>query len=234
MKKEIIDTLKSIIEDAKKQGHILIRIEDLENAIPELTESEDEKIRKEISDFLLTTHDPRLVGKLKRYDWISWLEKQGEQKPTDKVEPKFKIGDWVVLFPHDDNRKVVRILRISGNALNMYYTTEGKWFGDGTEARLWTIRDAKNGDILTGPDGPFMFLGCTDKERPDCPVAYFGINSCNNFYVSSGLHWWCDYIGVHPATKGQCDLLFQKMREAGYAWNAETKTLYHEKRKFEV
>ena len=70
-KKEIIDTLKSIIEDAKKQGHIIVRIEDLENAIPELKkESEDEKIRKEISNFLLTTSDLRLVGNIKRFDFL--------------------------------------------------------------------------------------------------------------------------------------------------------------------
>lgn len=24
------------------------------------------------------------------------LEKQGEKKPTDKVEPKFKVGDWII------------------------------------------------------------------------------------------------------------------------------------------
>ena len=243
MKKEVIDTLKSIVEDAKKQGHIIIRIEDLENAIPELTESEDEKIRREILDFLLTTNDPRLVGKIKRYDWISWLENwpkikenwsKGEEiNLKSKSEPKFKIGDWVVLFPHDDyNRKVVQILRIS-SALN-YFTTEGKWFGDGIETKLWTIQDAKNGDILTGPNGPFMFLGCTDVEHPGCPVAYFGINSLNNFSVSSGSHWWCDYVNVHPAAKGQRDFLLQKMHEAGYEWNSETKTLYYEKRKFKV
>ena len=238
-KEEIIDTLKSIVGDAKKQGHILIRIEDLENAIPELTESEDERIRKEISDFLLSSTDLRLIGNTKRYDWVSWLEnwpKVGEINLRPKPEPKFEVGDWVVLYPSEieANRKVVQISRVERCQLNMYWTTEGTWFGDGTDARLWTIKDAKNGDILTGPNGPFMFLGCTDKEHPGCPVAYFGINSCNDFYASSGLHWWCDYVGVQPATEEQYDFLFQKMYKAGYEWNSETKTLYCEKRKFKV
>jgi hypothetical protein len=30
---------------------------------------------------------------------------------------------------------------------------------------------------------------------------------------------------AHPATKEQCNLLFQKIKEAGYKWNQETKTL---------
>lgn len=29
-------------------------------------------------------------------DCLAWLEKQGEQKSTDKVEPKFKVSDWIV------------------------------------------------------------------------------------------------------------------------------------------
>ena len=80
---------------------------------PELKESEDERIRKEIISMFET---------LDRKDWIAWLEKQGdkdelikelgeykvkytqevlsqqlekksEQKPADKVEPKFNVGD---------------------------------------------------------------------------------------------------------------------------------------------
>lgn len=34
---------------------------------------------------------------------IAWLEKQDEQKPTDKVEPKFKVGDRI--YEWDDEKK---------------------------------------------------------------------------------------------------------------------------------
>jgi len=69
-----------------------------EKFFPELAENEDEKIRKEITEFLkrasggfldATTHC-KTFGK-----WLTWLEKQGEQKTTDKVEPKFKAGDVI-------------------------------------------------------------------------------------------------------------------------------------------
>lgn len=130
---------------------------------PELkeSESEDEKVRQEIIDFLKLPH-PQFVGKRDHEKWIAWLEKQGnvdikliqyrkylvsetekwqkagsdktnsaigkqdctghanafisarsefekvfnwddllekqgEQKHADNIEPKFKVGDWVVL-----------------------------------------------------------------------------------------------------------------------------------------
>lgn len=45
----------------------------LEFLFPELKESEDEKIRKEIIEYIKTENPYR-------NDWITWLEKQGEQK----------------------------------------------------------------------------------------------------------------------------------------------------------
>ena len=65
-----------------------------ERKFHEFKESKDERIRKELISFILKEQ-----GRQKdsfnddKFDsWISWLEKKGEQKPTDKVEPKFKVG----------------------------------------------------------------------------------------------------------------------------------------------
>ena len=49
---------------------------------PEFAESEDERIRKEIINYIKT-------GTYHK-DWIAWLEKQSKQKSADNVEPKFK------------------------------------------------------------------------------------------------------------------------------------------------
>ena len=65
--------------------------EDAEHYFPELKESEDERIRKELIDFL---DDVWHLGKDANFDkyrksdcadWIAWLEKQGEQKPQGKL-----------------------------------------------------------------------------------------------------------------------------------------------------
>lgn len=78
----------------------------------ELKESEDERIRKELIDFAKS----RLAGFPECDRFIAWLEKQGEKpqgksaleaineekvdnqncvKSTDKVEPKFNVGDKI-------------------------------------------------------------------------------------------------------------------------------------------
>lgn len=70
--------------------------EALETLIPELKESEGERIRKTLINALKTT---KSVGELKfvlpepiREECITYLEKQKEQKPTQK----FRVGDMII------------------------------------------------------------------------------------------------------------------------------------------
>ena len=87
---------------------------------------------------------------------------------------------------------------------------------------LWTIADAKEGDVL------FM-----DNGSANCIFIYKSSNngiinkyaSYNNFGFE-GEHYLVLNDGyVIPATKEQRDLLFQKMHEAAYEWDAEKKEL---------
>ena len=66
--------------------------EALEFLIPELKESEDEKIRKDLITFL---DEIWHLGKNANFDkwdksdcsnWLAWLEKQGEQKPYERKD----------------------------------------------------------------------------------------------------------------------------------------------------
>ena len=77
---DFLDRMHGRLDNAKKQGHIIVRVEDLENTFPELKESEDEKIRKALIRFHKSTID---VDGIKGEDIIAWLEKQGEQKPIE-------------------------------------------------------------------------------------------------------------------------------------------------------
>ena len=54
-----------------------------ENIFPELRENEDEKIRKEIIEYLTVTREKDLVGHPERQRWITYLEKKKEQKPKN-------------------------------------------------------------------------------------------------------------------------------------------------------
>lgn len=73
-----LDRMQGLLDNAKKQGHIIVRVEDLENTFPELKESEDERIRKELLDFCKNRaenypNDPKYKN---ISSWIAWLEKQ--------------------------------------------------------------------------------------------------------------------------------------------------------------
>lgn len=91
---------KEALERAKELQHDNCWVTSI---FPELKESEDEKIRKDIIVYLQYSmaFDKSFLDKKYNWSqkdcskWIAWLEKQGEQKPTDKVEPKFKVGDEI-------------------------------------------------------------------------------------------------------------------------------------------
>ena len=56
--------------------------EKLDGFFPELCESEDEKIRKEIISYIKSS------AAVTNKKWIAWLEKQGEQKPWSEEDEK--------------------------------------------------------------------------------------------------------------------------------------------------
>lgn len=146
------------------------------------------------------------------------LEKQGEQKPADKVEPKFNVGDYVV-------GKYISgyILEVRDDCYLLGY--QGFSIDKQDNYHLWTIQDAKDGDILCTPnDNIFIFKTIDGNKILDYCGLYF-----NRFFSDSGspngssTHY--DKCNYRPATKEQRDLLFQKMKEAGYEWDAEKKEL---------
>ena len=92
---------------------------------------------------------------------------------------------------------------------------------------LWTIQDAKDGDVLAAKSGNRIFLYNGDCDLRHRPCAY-----CGTYKGFSEILFSKCAIGnyftdedVYPATKKQRDLLFVKMKEAGYEWDAEKKEL---------
>ena len=154
---------------------------------------------------------------------------EGEQKSVDEVNPKFKAGDWVVC------EVTGLVYQIENCILNTtinkygYDLTNGDYISSGevNHYHLWTIQDTKDGDVLVTDSGrPFIFKGLLDRYHPESPVSYCGIAPDNYFDDNSDINneWWTDE-NVYPATEEQHDLLFQKMKEAGYEWNAKNKEL---------
>ena len=171
---------------------------------------------------------------------IYGLQKQGEHKPADKVKPKFKVGDWLA----SDYNNVAYIESISETKYNLqckdgYHEKISIDYIDRCW-HLWTIQDAKDGDVLFQDlmDGKtFIYNGI----NPDMAILYSFIISNDGKDVLP-YHIGKPNIGIgnieenkniiHPATKEQRELLFQKMHEAGYTFDFEKKEL--KKLKFKV
>lgn len=160
------------------------------------------------------------------------LEKQGEQKPFDyenaniqqkdfapKVEPKYKAGDWIVSKCGDlfQIKEVVaegyKLLCPSGNEeINSIRNVDKSSY-------LWSIAYARPGDVLATSLSIFIFKGFYIADKPK---AYCGI--MNDSFINCPEGCWTNEQ-CHPATKEQRKLLFRKIEEKGFKWNATTKEL---------
>jgi len=144
------------------------------------------------------------------------------QKKSLRPQPKqeFSEGDWITI----DNP--CQIISIEGNYIVQYCDDEktreiSKKFCE-SQFHLWTIQDAKDGDILASENGcPFIYKNTDGIEAH----FYCCVSITNNFCTADdAIH--CGYKeSSKPATKEQRDRLFQKMQEAGYEWDAGKKEL---------
>lgn len=231
--------------------------EALETLIPELKESEDEKIRKDLITFL---DEIWHLGKNANFDkwdksdcsnWIAWLEKQAEQKSqgksaleaikeekvdnANKVEPKFKVGDWIVW---EDKRYKVNYNGCGYELVDQNGLSTSLEYGNIDEnARLWDItKDAKDGDIIYAEsrDNTLDFICIFSNLENEKSWVYCSVDSVSD-YLGNDLKQWdfddCNgFINLYnynfyPVTKEQRHLLYQKMKDEGYEWDDEKKEL---------
>lgn len=213
--------------------------ETIEYIFPELAESKDERVRNKLIEFFKGYFpDKEWWGNITQRDILTWLKKHGKQISTVETKLKIEKGKWYICISQFCNcieGKVYkatsdsRIIDDFGTEYDMY-SYAYKYF------RPWTIQDAKDGDVLHSigfhNDCIFIFNGLNnwkfDEPNGDRAVATgycclsisadkmeFGIQGPDCIEVDT----------VKPATKIQRNLLFQKMEEAGYEWNAEKKEL---------
>lgn len=193
---------------------------------PELQKSEDERVKSNIIKLLRFVRDTYHQYSDECTQAIDWLEKQGGQEPIDKVESKFKIGDWVVdiNFPRSPY-KVIEVceswyetIDVDGFHYSISFKCEAKF-------RPWTIQDAKNGDVLANKDGcvfiynPSESIGST--VRSYCYLSVQGNFLLEDYNTGS----WLYVNKITQATREQRDFLFAKMKEAGYKWDSNKKEL---------
>ena len=141
---------------------------------------------------------------------------------ANKVEPKFNVGDWVIITTGTDEH-IVEIIDISyfRSGQPMYITSEGRWFGNGTKARLWSINYAKDGDILCYDDEVFIY------KNFDNSIGYYACWDGKNIHLNSFYLLTLEEMKtIKPATKEQRRELLKHLNNAGYIWVNERKELF--------
>lgn len=206
----------------------------IEEIFPELKESDDERIRKELIRYFKEMNFVTQEGAEKVTRWIAWLEKQGnkpqgksaleadEEKANNanKVEPKFHEGDWVVTSYGKVNQVIAVDKDGDGYTLDDDTYFSGSWCD---MYHLWTIKDAKDGDILASIyNKPFIYNGNHNSRHVG---AYCGITTNDKLIIASEECHWTENLNIHPANKDQRDILMNAMNDDGYVFDFDKKEL---------
>ena len=171
------------------------------------------------------------------------LEKQGQVKESSTLQhegthedvsckekgnsltrkPEFKVGNWVVYNYSNTVSPISEIIQIDGGIVEFKDTNGSRFQTEIDELNcnyhLWNITDAKNDDVLVSNNSIFIF---NREYAAGKPEAYCGI--INGEFIDNAEGCWTNEK-CYPATKEQRDLLFAKMREAGYKWDENKKEL---------
>ena len=207
----------------------------LEEILPELAESEGEKVRKDMLEYCykrMNNEFPTItIHQVK--SWIAWLEKQVEHKPFDyendniqqkdfvpKVEPKFKVGDFIA-----NDYCFGKVIALTDDAY-LLDTGQGIPFSCEHNTHLWTIADARNGDVLK--EDSCIFILKKIKSQ-DTAITHCCLFDDGDFNLSSKICF--DVDSTYPATKEQRDTLMKAMTDAGYTFDFERKELKKIKQK---
>ncbi|MBO4531448.1 MAG: hypothetical protein J5767_12525 [Paludibacteraceae bacterium] len=187
-----------------------------------------------ISQLQGETQKPNFIERYNDITKSEWFKETYEDKSVseENVEPtpKFKVGDWIIY----GEIVTMRIVNVEDSYYEVEYTDGGKTFPNmdhvDKNSHLWTIDDAKEGDVIAIGNEYFLFKEKNNNTSPTVYISHCFCNSAKAFRVTNGRD--CGEFfpvengsRVHPATKEQRDTLFAKMKEAGYEWDAKNKKL---------
>ena len=208
---------KAIIKSLPKRGYLPQTSITVKNAIAWLEKQGEQKSKNESTD----TCDS-LIIKSKEFPASEKRDFGYFSEPVDKVEPKFKVGDWIVfngltLYIKEVVKGFYRTISKGDGIPNSY-----DWDIDNV-ARLWTIQDAKDGDVLCYEIKDELRIFIYEKGCVHYHCCYYNgrLITVDSFFIVE--KYLRDYI--HPATKEQRDFLFSKMRETGCKWDDDKKEL---------
>ena len=119
---------------------------------------------------------------------------------------------------------------ITNNHKSVFYTKDGLYtpFGECVLFPSINQRDwnkfripVKKGDIMMQINGTLPFIASGRSTIDNYPKYICGITDCGNFKISNNNCSWTVKFYI-PASEEAKKELFDKMKEAGYRWNADT------------
>ncbi|MBR1446902.1 MAG: hypothetical protein IJ586_07455 [Alloprevotella sp.] len=166
-------------------------------------------------------------------EWVDFMFKPrtGEELNGKLRRRKFKVKDWVVLM--------VGELSTTLQIVNVDTNKKRYWFNDNSYLpivdeeclHLWTIQDAKSGDVLVYKDEISLYKhdikNCNRQKTTFDGFAYYCCYDGKRF-ITDSLYSLTeqDKIDIHPATKEQRDTLMKTLTDAGYTFDFNKKKLW--------
>lgn len=165
-------------------------------------------------------------------------EMQDDQKDDDIItdsennrdkdfKPKFHKGQWIV----KENIGTYKVIEVCESWYEVVDDKDKHYsisFDDEYMCHLWTIKDAKDCDVLTTNGGVVIFEKIDGLNiKSHCYFYYNGFKP--SFYIEDILQNQTDF---RPATKAEREILFKIMKEDGYEWSSEQRKLIKIKKTF--
>lgn len=147
-------------------------------------------------------------------------------------ETKFHEGEWIV------NRngglwKIKKIFKNTYDIESLYGESLQPIKTVDMDCHLWTIKDAKPGDILSNGKMIVIFKEFEEPSYREHIIAYIGLDGIGAIQVTDGT-WQLGADKAHPATKEQRDILEKAMADAGWEFDFEKKELKKIENEIEV
>ena len=149
---------------------------------------------------------------------------KNEQKPADKIEPRFKVGDWVIFTTSGNLYQVEKKGNYEYTLMNNHGCSFCLSFSNEELIREWTIQDANDGDIIHFGTVTAIFKKYIGREKCICYCS-FCKDGGFEIPIENGEDNVYGCYNATPATKEQRDVLIKAMNDAGYEWDAEKKEL---------
>ena len=149
---------------------------------------------------------------------------KNERQSDDKIEPRFKVGDWVIFTTSGNLYQVEKKGNYEYTLMNNHGCSFCLSFSNEELIREWTIQDANDGDIIHFGTVTAIFKKYIGREKCICYCS-FCKDGGFEIPIENGEDNVYGCYNATPATKEQRDVLIKAMNDAEYKWNTETNTL---------